>query len=74
MIGVEDTGKGITLQSFEKIFEPFHTTKLNGTGLGLAISRNIIQQHGGDIEVESKSGEGTTFIVRLPVEPPPSNE
>jgi two-component system NtrC family sensor kinase len=66
-IKVRDTGMGLSTHSFEKIFEPFHTTKINGMGLGLAISRNIIQQHGGDIEVKSESNQGTSFIVKLPV-------
>jgi signal transduction histidine kinase len=66
-IKVRDSGKGISRQHLDKLFLPFHTTKSNGMGLGLAISRNIIQQHGGDIEVENGSDQGTCFNVRLPL-------
>jgi two-component system NtrC family sensor kinase len=55
-----------------KIFDPFFTTKSEGkgVGLGLAVSYGIVQAHGGDIEVKSKVGEGTAFVVSLPLEPP----
>ncbi len=66
-ISFADTGAGIGGEALEKIFEPFHTTKEDGTGLGLAITRKIIEGHGGSIEVKSTLGEGTTFIVRLPM-------
>jgi len=64
-----DTGKGIAGENLKKIFDPFFTTKdqTKGTGLGLAVSYGIIKKHGGDIEVVSVVGEGTTFTVRLPV-------
>jgi signal transduction histidine kinase len=64
-----DTGHGITEQDLESIFDPFFTTKEvgHGTGLGLAISYGIVKEHKGTISVESEVGEGTTFIVRLPV-------
>jgi signal transduction histidine kinase len=48
-----------------KIFEPFYTTKSSGSGLGLAISKQIVEKHGGWIEVESQPGKGTTFRVFL---------
>lgn len=67
-VGIKDTGEGMTREAQEKIFEPFHTTKNGGMGLGLTISRRIVQEHGGNIRVESHPGEGTTFIVRLPIE------
>ncbi len=64
---VMDTGKGISEQELERIFVPFHTTKTQGTGLGLAICRSLLEQHGGSIQVASRVGEGTTFMIDLPV-------
>lgn len=61
-----DTGRGMSEDVQERIFEPFFSTKENGTGLGLAVSRQIIQAHGGSIRCESTPGEGTTFVLRLP--------
>lgn len=65
---IRDTGPGIPPDIREKIFEPFFTTKTEGAGLGLAICRNILQDHGGFITVESSS-QGTTFLIRIPLEP-----
>ena len=64
-----DTGAGIQEENLHKIFDPFFTTKdaSKGSGLGLAVSYGIIKKHGGDIEVASMVGKGTTFTVRLPV-------
>jgi two-component system NtrC family sensor kinase len=62
-----DTGQGIPEPMRGKIFDPFFTTKEQGTGLGLSISYGIIEQHGGTINVESKVGEGSTFIIQLPI-------
>lgn len=64
-----DNGSGIGSENLEKIFEPFFTTKEKGTGLGLAITRQIIEQHHGQIKVESEPGVGTTVTVRLPFQP-----
>jgi signal transduction histidine kinase len=66
---VSDTGKGIPQEHLKKVFDPFFTTKdkTSGTGLGLAVSYGIIKKHGGNIKVRSTLGEGTTFIVRLPL-------
>ncbi len=61
-----DTGEGIESEELEKIFEPFYTTKDKGTGLGLAIVFAILRQSGGHVEVESKRGEGTRFILYIP--------
>lgn len=68
-IRVQDSGPGIAPEIREKIFNPFFTTRRNGTGLGLSISYGIIQACKGRIEVESRVGEGTTFLVRLPLRP-----
>ncbi|MCB9135548.1 MAG: GAF domain-containing protein [Anaerolineales bacterium] len=62
-----DTGPGISPQVLKNIFEPFFTTKETGTGLGLAITYDIVQQHQGQILVESKLGQGTCFKVWLPI-------
>jgi two-component system NtrC family sensor kinase len=68
-IEIADNGKGISPENLARIFDPFFTTKPvgEGTGLGLAISQEIIVQHGGEIKVESRIGEGTHFHIRLPV-------
>lgn len=68
-ISIQDTGEGMDQEIQQRIFEPFFTTKDvgKGTGLGLAISLGIIQQHHGNIVVESQVGQGTQIIVRLPV-------
>ena len=65
-----DNGKGIDAESLTKVFEPFYTTKPDGTGLGLAITRKIIEGHGGTLQVESVVGQGTTVLIRLPVQQP----
>lgn len=65
-IQVTDTGPGIPVDQQLNIFVPFFTTKQKGTGLGLAICQRIVKNHGGTIAVQSRVGEGTTFIIRLP--------
>lgn len=67
-LGFEDQGCGIAEEDLEKIFQPYFTTKDVGIGLGLAITERIVKAHGGEILVASRSGEGTTFTVRLPME------
>ncbi len=64
-----DTGTGIPEHQIGSVFDPFFTTKpgSKGTGLGLSVSLGIIQQHGGDIQVQSEAGTGTTFTVLLPI-------
>ncbi|HZP65002.1 MAG TPA: ATP-binding protein [Rudaea sp.] len=68
-IEVTDDGKGIDKKHLGRVFDPFFTTKPvgDGMGLGLAVSYNIVQQHGGSIEVQSEPGRGATFTVRLPI-------
>ncbi len=69
IIKISDNGTGISAEHLNKIFDPFFTTKEvgKGTGLGLSISYKIIQEHKGTIRVVSKEGEGTTFIIELPI-------
>jgi len=68
IIKFEDTGVGISEENLKKIFNPFFTTSEEGTGLGLSICQNIINEHKGNISVESKLGKGTTFTIFLPLE------
>ncbi len=63
----EDTGPGISAAEIKNIFNPFFTTKDKGTGLGLAITHKVITEHGGQIDVESTLGEGSRFVIHLPV-------
>jgi len=72
-IEVEDNGRGMPPDVMEKIFFPFFTTKSvgKGTGLGLSISYGIIKTLGGNMDVKSRPGEGTTFIIRLPMQKTP---
>jgi PAS domain S-box-containing protein len=67
LLSVHDTGPGIPPELLARVFDPFVTTKASGTGLGLSVSYGIVRAHGGDITVESPPGEGTTFVLRLPV-------
>ncbi len=69
VISVGDNGNGIPQKIVDKIFQPFFTTKPTGqgTGLGLSLSYDIIKAHGGKINMETREGQGTTFIIRLPV-------
>ena len=69
-IEVRDDGIGMPREVIAKMFEPFFTTKEHGRGLGLglAISRNIVDRHGGRIEVASEPGHGTTFTITLPLQ------
>lgn len=66
---ISDTGEGMGTETLQHIFDPFFTTKPpgNGTGLGLSVSYGIIAEHGGRIHARSRVGEGTTFVIELPV-------
>ena len=66
--GISDTGVGIPPEHMARLFEPFFTTKdkEKGTGLGLAVVYGVIESHGGKIDVRSRVGEGTEFIITLP--------
>jgi two-component system sensor histidine kinase PilS (NtrC family) len=66
-ITVEDTGVGITAAELTQVFEPFYTTKPQGTGLGLAIAHRIVEDHGGEIRVQSEPYRGSRFTISLPV-------
>ena len=66
VLAVSDTGKGIAPEHLDMIFDPFFTTKEEGTGLGMAICRQIVEQHGGTMQVESEVGKGTRVVVLLP--------
>jgi signal transduction histidine kinase len=65
-IAVSDTGRGITPDDLEHIFKPFFTTRHTGTGLGLSITRDIVERHGGRLEVQSQVDHGSTFTLLLP--------
>lgn len=67
-IEVKDTGSGIKEADIDRIFDPFFTTKERGTGLGLAIVSTVVNAHKGVLEVSSKAGEGTAFVITLPEE------
>jgi two-component system sensor histidine kinase PilS (NtrC family) len=66
LLRIDDTGEGIAPADLGHIFEPFFSTKLQGTGLGLALVHRIVQDHGGEIDVQSRPGIGSTFTVVLP--------
>ncbi|ATB43996.1 two-component sensor histidine kinase [Cystobacter fuscus] len=75
MLSVSDEGVGVPPGEYERIFEPFRrssgsSAEIPGVGLGLSVSRRIVRAHGGDIEVESQVGAGSTFRVRLPLRSP----
>ena len=68
LISVKDNGNGIPQRILDKIFQPFFTTKPTGegTGLGLSLSYDIVKAHGGELEVETKEGEGSIFLISIP--------
>jgi len=76
VVRIRDDGQGMSAETRDRLFEPFFTTKPagKGTGLGLSMSRRIVHEHGGELEVESEPGAGTTVTLRLPgaAEPPAS--
>lgn len=66
-IRISDTGKGIPKELIKKIFDPFFTSKVYGPGLGLTVALTIVQYYRGFISIESELGQGSTFIIRLPI-------
>jgi len=66
-LSFDDTGKGITPEQMGKLFQPFATTRPTGSGLGLLIVRRIIREHGGEIDIESRAGQGTRVSLWLPL-------
>ncbi len=72
-VWVADTGTGIDPESLPHIFEPFFSTKPEGSGIGLALVHRVVQDHGGDVEVRSEPGAGTTFTLRVPLRDSPRN-
>ena len=68
-IRVTDNGNGIPQKVLDKIFQPFFTTKPTGqgTGLGLSLAYDIVKAHGGELKVKTKEGEGSEFIIQLPI-------
>jgi len=67
LVTVRDTGEGMAPERIPLIFEPFYTSKGEGTGLGLSITHNIVSDHGGRIEVESRPGQGSSFSLWFPL-------
>jgi signal transduction histidine kinase len=72
VVEVADNGAGIQPEHREKIFLPFYTTKPTGTGLGLAIVKKVMDLHGGEIEIDSAPGRGTTIRLVIPRSPLPA--
>ena len=68
MLSVEDDGRGISIADRCRLFQPYFTTKAHGTGLGLFVSRQILEDFAGTLGFVSEPGEGSTFVVRLPLE------
>ncbi len=66
-VSIQDNGSGIAESDLPHIFDPFFTTKAKGTGLGLSVCYNIVQEHGGSVEVKSRPGVGTVFFLMFPL-------
>jgi signal transduction histidine kinase len=69
ILSVEDDGRGISLADRCRLFQPFFTTKPHGTGLGLFVSRQILEDMSGQLGYRSETGQGSTFVIRIPMEP-----
>ncbi len=66
LLGVSDNGEGIDQEILEDIFIPFYTSKTGGSGIGLSLVRQIMRLHGGNVQLSSVKGEGTTVILIFP--------
>jgi len=67
LIGIEDTGAGISDENLSKLFTPLFTTKAKGQGFGLPVCKRMVEAHDGNITVESKVGKGSTFTIKIPL-------
>jgi signal transduction histidine kinase len=67
LVEISDTGMGISETEMQYVFRPFYSTKPKGTGLGLSFCRRVVEEHRGEISLKSRAGEGTTFMVDLPI-------
>ena len=67
LISIRDNGKGMNQSTLSRLFDPFFSTKESGTGLGLSVSYRIVRNHGGNVNVDSRPGEGTEFMIYLPL-------
>jgi PAS domain S-box-containing protein len=68
-LSIADTGPGIAFEALSRVFDPFYTTKRSGTGLGLSVSYGIVQEHEGTMDLQSRPGDGTTFVLTFPPAP-----
>ncbi len=66
LIKIEDSGQGIAEEDMQHIFEPFFSRKRKGLGIGLYLTKKIVEAHEGKIQVQSKIGLGTTFLIQIP--------
>ena len=66
LVNFTDTGGGMSAEMLSHVFEPYFTTKPSGSGLGLLIVRRIVREHGGELAIESKEGQGLVLTIRLP--------
>jgi len=73
-IHISDTGRGIEAENIDKLFNPFFTTRGDGVGLGLFVTKQIVYRYGGSIRVESRPGEGSLFMIQLPIVSSPGSE